>query len=144
MDTFSSVRRSEVMGRIKGKDTAPEMVVRRLLHQLGYRFRLHRRDLPGCPDLVLPKYHAAIFIHGCFWHQHRGCHRCTSPKTREEWWRNKLNRNVERDRSNLKRLTELGWRVLVLWECEIKRSDGLMENLVGFLGRGRTPGEQPR
>jgi DNA mismatch endonuclease (patch repair protein) len=141
VDTFSNGRRSEIMSRIKGKDTAPEMVVRSLLHILGFRFRLYRRDLPGCPDLLLPKHHAAVFIHGCFWHQHPGCRRSTSPKTREEWWANKLRRNFERDQSNQERLTELGWRVIVLWEYEIKRNEGLEERLVEFLGRVQPPRE---
>ncbi len=144
VDRYSPERRSEIMGRIGNKDTRPEIVVRRLLHHMGYRFRLHGKKLPGKPDIVLPRFRSVIFVHGCFWHQHPGCRRSALPKTREDWWANKLNGNVERDRSNQEKLTELGWRVLVLWECEIKRRDDLAEKLVGFLGRGRSPGEQQR
>jgi DNA mismatch endonuclease, patch repair protein len=140
MDRIPPTRRSEIMSRIRGKDTAPEMMVRRLLHGLGYRFRLHRRALPGCPDLVLPKYNAILFIHGCFWHQHHGCKQAHLPKTRSEWWRQKLGRNVERDRRNLRRLAGLGWRVLVLWECEINRNEDVRERLLRFLADRRYSG----
>ena len=107
------------MAAIKSKDTKPEIAVRKLLHSLGYRFRLHRKDLPGSPDIVLPKYKTVIFVHGCFWHRHKNCKYATSPKTREEFWENKFKQNVERDKNNFKELKNLNWKVLVLWECEI-------------------------
>ena len=107
------------MAAIKSKNTKPEIAVRRLLHSLGYRFRLHRKDLPGSPDIVLPKYKTVIFVHGCFWHRHENCKFATTPKTREEFWENKFKQNEERDKNNFKELKNLNWKVLVLWECEI-------------------------
>jgi DNA mismatch endonuclease (patch repair protein) len=144
VDRYPPERRSEIMARIRGENTSPEMVVRRLVHGMGYRFRPHRKDLPGKPDIVLPKHRSIIFVHGCFWHQHPGCRRSALPKTRREWWRNKLDGNVARDRSNLEKLAELGWHVLVIWECELKPKDGLVEKLAEFLGRGRASREQTR
>lgn len=111
--------RTAVMRSIRKKDTRPELAVRRLVHKLGYRFRLHRRDLPGCPDLVLPRHRAVILVHGCFWHQHAGCKLARQPPSNREYWMPKLARNVERDRTTHALLTDLGWRVLVVWECEI-------------------------
>jgi DNA mismatch endonuclease (patch repair protein) len=108
------------MSLVRAKDTKPEMVVRRLLHGLGFRFRLHRRDLPGCPDIVLPRYRTAIFVHGCFWHQHDDptCWRSRMPKTRQDFWVPKLERNVLRDQEVVAELRALGWNVVVVWECE--------------------------
>lgn len=108
------------MSLVRAKDTKPEMVVRRLLHGLGFRFRLHRRDLPGCPDIVLPRYRAAVFVHGCFWHQHDDptCWRSRMPKTRQDFWIPKLERNVARDQKVVAELLGLGWNVVVVWECE--------------------------
>lgn len=112
--------RSHQMSLVRSKDTKPELVVRRLLHALGFRFRLHRRDLPGCPDIVLPRHKTVVFVHGCFWHQHDdpSCWRSRMPKTRQEFWGRKLNANVERDSRNVAELIELGWNIVVVWECE--------------------------
>ncbi|MGF9562953.1 very short patch repair endonuclease [Neorhizobium sp. BT27B] len=136
MDRITPERRSANMARIKGKNTKPEMVVRRLVHALGYRYRLHRKDLPGKPDLVFESRKAVIFVHGCFWHQHADpqCRNSVLPKTRVEFWRAKLERNVERDAENLRALERLGYRVLVIWECGIKTPDILAEELETFLG----------
>lgn len=118
VDRLSREHRSWNMGRIRAKNTAPELVVRRLLHRLGYRFRLHRRDLPGSPDIVLPKWNTVVFVHGCFWHRHEGCRFAYTPKSRIEFWTGKFLQNQERDRRHVERLSEDGWRVLTVWECE--------------------------
>lgn len=120
-DVFTPEKRSEVMSLVRSKNTKPELFVRSLLHRMGYRFRLHRKDLPGKPDIVLPKHHAAVFVHGCFWHQHPGCKKATLPKQNAEFWKDKLEGNVRRDEQAQRRLEEMGWRVLVVWECEAKR-----------------------
>lgn len=112
-----SEERSAIMRAVPGKDSKPEMVVRRALHRLGYRFRLHRSDLPGTPDIVLAKRRVAIFVHGCFWHRHTGCRLASSPRTRVEFWQTKFDRNVQRDAIVAQKLDALGWRVLVIWEC---------------------------
>ena len=106
-----------MMSRIGARDTAPEMAIRKALHRAGYRFRLHRKDLPGRPDLVLPKHRAVIFVHGCFWHGHEGCRDFRVPKTNVVFWQNKIGRNMERDQEALMKLASLGWRTLVVWEC---------------------------
>ena len=116
------------------KDTAPEMLVRRLLHRLGYRFRLHRKDLPGRPDLVFPGRRAAIQVHGCFWHQHPGCAHAHIPKSRQDYWIPKFARNIERDRDNQRRLIEMGWRVMILWECEVADPEAVAQRAKRFLG----------
>src|SRR3712207_3762290 len=126
------------MARIRGKNSKPELVVRRLAHRLGYRFRLHRRDLPGSPDLVFPRLRKAIFLHGCFWHQHLGCRYATLPRTRPEYWLPKLARNVERDGEVQRRLEEMGWDILVIWECIAKDTDALEQRLCDFLGPSST------
>lgn len=108
------------MGRIKGKNTAPEIRVRRLLHGMGHRFRLHCSNLPGKPDIVLPKYRLCIFVHGCFWHQHSGCRRASVPTSNVDFWKKKLARTIERDQENLLALDQAGWRATVIWECEVK------------------------
>jgi DNA mismatch endonuclease Vsr len=128
------------MSAIRGRDTAPEMVVRRLLHRLGYRYRLHRHDLPGRPDIVLVSRRIVVDVRGCFWHRHADpcCRNATLPKTRREWWEAKLNRNVERDLANEAALRALGWNVLVVWECETEADAGaLSDRLVQFLGLRR-------
>lgn len=119
-DIVDSQRRSQLMAGIRGRDTAPELAVRRIAHRMGLRFRLHRKDLPGRPDLVFPKYKLAVFVHGCFWHQHSGCRYSHIPKSRTAYWTEKFSRNVARDRRNEEKLRVLGWQVLVIWECEVK------------------------
>lgn len=133
MDRVPQETRSAIMARIRHKDTKPEMKVRRLAHRLGFRFRLHRPDLPGKPDLVFPSRRAAILVHGCFWHQHEGCRKATIPRTRQDFWEAKLGRNVERDRATEAALRKLGWRVLVVWECETSDEEALSKRLTGFL-----------
>ncbi|WP_456761211.1 very short patch repair endonuclease [Bradyrhizobium sp. USDA 4011] len=110
--------RSALMSRVRGKNSKPEMIVRRVAHGLGYRFRLHRKDLPGSPDLVFPRLRKVVFVHGCFWHRHEGCARTTTPKTRAEFWQSKFLANLRRDKIAEKELRRRGWRVLVVWECE--------------------------
>ena len=119
-DHLTKDKRSWNMSRIRSKDTKPELLVRSLLHRRGYRFRLHRKDLPGKPDIVLPKYKTVIFVHGCFWHRHKGCKRCTTPSTNKDYWLAKFERNVKKDRQNKAQLKKLGWNVVMIWECEIK------------------------
>jgi DNA mismatch endonuclease, patch repair protein len=132
-DIFTPEKRSEVMSRIRGSDTRPEMVVRRMAHAMGYRFRLHRRDLPGTPDLVFPGRRKVVFVHGCFWHRHEGCRNASRPKSRVEFWQAKFRANVDRDRRALAGLAELGWDVLVIWECETKEPDTVARRLRDFL-----------
>ncbi len=124
------------MSGIRGKDTKPEITVRSLLHKSGFRFRLHRKDLSGTPDIVLPKYNTVIFVHGCFWHGHEGCPRAKRPATNKKFWNEKLDKNIERDRRNQKELTESGWRVLVVWSCEVRHLDILKHKLTAFLKDG--------
>lgn len=120
-DIFSVAKRSEVMSKIGGKNTKPERIVRSLLHRLGYRFRLHRRDLPGRPDVVLPRYRTVIFVHGCFWHLHPGCPSGRLPGTHREFWQKKLEGNMARDARNVGALRSEGWNVITLWECEVEK-----------------------
>ena len=119
---MTKARRSWNMSRIRGKDTTPEKVVRSLLHRMGYRFRLHGKKLPGRPDVVLPKHKTVVFVHGCFWHRHRKCKNCTNPTNRRDWWLAKLEGNAARDRVSRRALRKLGWKVLVVWECETERA----------------------
>ena len=118
------------MSRIKSKNTNPEKVVRTLLHSQGYRFRLHLKGLPGKPDIVLKKYNTVILVNGCFWHQHKSCKRANIPKSNKEYWIPKIERNKKRDKRNIKEIKSLGWRVMVLWECEIKKSPQKIVNKV--------------
>lgn len=120
-DHLSEEKRSWNMSRIRWKNTKPEKIIRSLLHCRGYRFRLHRKDLPGSPDIVLPKYKTVILINGCFWHQHPGCRRATIPKSNRNYWLPKLERNVSRFYENEKLLKEMGWKVIIVWECELKK-----------------------
>ena len=117
------------MSRVRQKNTDPEIAVRRCLHSLGYRFRLHRRDLPGTPDIVLPKFRKVIFVHGCFWHRHHDCSKATTPKTRVEFWSEKFRANVERDEKKGQALRDTGWEPLVIWECESKDAAHLKQKL---------------
>lgn len=131
------------MSRVRSKDTKPELLVRSLLHRLGYRFRLHQKKLPGTPDIVLKKHRLAIFVHGCFWHGHEGCPRSKIPATRTAFWKEKIRRNIDRDSVSSARLGEVGFRVLALWECELKDADALAAKLVSHLPRtGRNDGPQ--
>ena len=120
MDILTKEKRSWNMSRIKGKDTKPEKIVRSILHKNGFRFRLNRKDLPGKPDIVLPKYQTTIFVHGCFWHRHPRCKFAYNPKSRIKFWQKKFSENVERDRFVKKELRKMGWKVIVVWECELK------------------------
>ena len=121
------------MSRISGMNTKPEVQVRSLLHKMGYRSRIHKSDLPGKPDIVLPKHKKVIFVHGCFWHGHPNCPRAKRPSTNREFWKDKLDRNQKRDRVVAYNLRELGWDVLVVWTCEIKDTDNLKNKLLAFL-----------
>ena len=127
------------MASIRGKNTKPEIIVRRFLHRLGFRFRLHRRDLPGRPDIVLPKYRTVVEVRGCFWHRHEGCPFAYMPQSNREFWEAKLNGNRERDQRNLQELTKLGWRAIEVWECELG-DDGILERLPGMI-RERAAGD---
>lgn len=119
-DRLSKEERSRLMAQVKTQGTAPELTVRSYLHAAGLRFRLHRRSLPGSPDVVLPKYRAVVFVHGCFWHQHPGCLKAALPKTNTEFWEEKLRKNSERDLRVESALTEENWRVFILWECDLR------------------------
>jgi DNA mismatch endonuclease (patch repair protein) len=123
MDIFSEEQRSYVMRSVGSKDTKPERIVRSFLHRNGFRFRLHAKNLPGKPDLVLPRYRAVVFVNGCFWHRHKGCKRTTTPKTREKFWTNKFKKNVARDKRNYRQLMEMGWESIIIWECELRNLD---------------------
>lgn len=129
MDIFTKEKRSEIMRKVKSKDTGPEKKVRSLLHSLGFRFRIHRKDLPGKPDIVLPKYKTVIFVHGCFWHGHEDCKLARTPKSRQFYWVDKIKKNSERDLKNQKELSNLGWNVLILWECKIRSKLGLTDEV---------------
>ena len=134
LDPLSPAERSERMGRVRGKDTKPELIVRRLVHGLGYRYRLHVTKLPGQPDLVFTGRRKVIFVHGCFWHRHEGCPLTRLPKSRVEFWRAKLEGNRVRDLDNQSRLSAEGWSFLVIWECEIKDRVALTARVQAFLG----------
>lgn len=121
--------RSDIMRAVKRAHTGPEIVVRQVLHALGFRFRLHRRDLPGSPDIVLPRFRTVVFVHGCFWHRHSGCRYASTPKSRQEYWLPKFKANVERDAKKEAQLRELGWRVQVIWGCETKSRETLEARL---------------
>lgn len=135
MDKLSAERRSANMRQIRSENTAPELLLRRMLHHLGYRFRLHRKDLPGKPDLVFPSRGKVIFVHGCFWHQHSGCKEGRVPQSRREYWEPKLSRNQKRDAASQISLEEQGWRFLVVWECDLKDAAGALRTVKRFLGR---------
>ena len=128
-DHISRSHRSWNMSRIRGKNTRPEMVVRSALHRLGYRFRLHRKDLPGQPDIVLPKHGIVIFVNGCFWHRHKGCSRTTTPKSNTAFWEKKFSDTISRDKKQQRLLKKAGWRVLIFWECQVDDSKRLSTKL---------------
>ena len=132
-DLPPTAARSALMSRVRSKNTKPEMVVRRVAHSLGYRFRLARSDLPGTPDLVFPRHRKIIFVHGCFWHRHEGCPRTTVPKTRAPFWQAKFDRNVARDQETSAALAALGWDVLTIWECETKNPDTIRQKILEFI-----------
>ena len=139
MDHLTCEKRSLNMSRIKAKNTTPEIRVRSALHRAGYRFRLHAKDLPGKPDIVLPKYKTVILVHGCFWHRHRGCPKATMPSSNQEYWKQKFQRNVERDKQEQIELKKLGWEVIVVWECSVKQ-DTFLQALVNRIA-GADQGE---
>ena len=134
VDKLSAQRRSANMRQIRSKDTSPELLLRRLIHGLGYRFRLHRKDLPGNPDIVFPARRKVIFVHGCFWHQHQLCREGRVPNSRLEYWGPKLRRNQERDALAQSSLRQQGWQYLVIWECELRDSTAALKRVKGFLG----------
>lgn len=129
MDTVDTATRSKMMSAIRNKDTGPEMIVRRFLHGRGYRYRLHRKDLAGKPDIVIPRLKVCIFVHGCFWHRHPGCPYATTPKTRTEFWNEKFQKNVARDLANIAALEAAGWDVLIVWECQLKKDVETLDRL---------------
>lgn len=129
------------MSKVKSRDTQPEVIVRSTLHRLGFRFRLHRADLPGKPDIVLPRFRKLIFVNGCFWHQHQGCSRAKRPQTNVDFWNPKLDRNIARDLENNEGLASRSWESLIIWECETRQLDRLVQRLLAFLGCAWTPGE---
>ena len=140
-DIFSEEQRSYVMSRVTSKNTKPELLVRSYLHRCGFRFRVHGRQLPGKPDIVLPKYRTVVFVHGCFWHRHQDCSRSTMPASRVDFWRDKFEKNVARDEKNQALLQQGDWRVLVVWECEIStcsKRDGRLTLLVRQIEAGKT------
>ena len=132
-DHLTPKKRSWNMSQIRSKNTNPELIIRKALHRLGFRFRLHNKLLPGKPDIVMKKHHTIIFCHGCFWHQHKNCNRATLPKSNVDYWENKLKRNVKRFNEVKIELTKLGWKVLVIWECETKNSEFLSIKLVKII-----------
>lgn len=137
MDHVTPEKRSLIMAAVQSKNTKPEMLVRRLLHRLGYRFRLHRNDLPGTPDLVFPGRRSAIFVHGCFWHGH-GCQRARLPSSNVAFWKAKISKNKKRDKRTKRLLRAQGWMVLTVWQCEMRDIVKLEKKLIGFLGKGNS------
>lgn len=136
-DVFTADKRSQIMSRVRGYDTFPELAVRSLLHRMGYRFRVHQDRLPGNPDIVLHKYKKVIFINGCFWHGHKGCTRSKRPTSNVFFWTKKLEGNIQRDRRKLRELKRLGWNYLIIWQCQIKDKDRLKSRIRRFM----LPGE---
>jgi len=133
-DGIVTPERSALMRSVRQKNTAPEMIVRRALHALGLRFRLHLANLPGTPDIVLARHSTVIFVHGCFWHRHNGCARTTSPKTRAAFWNFKFEANMKRDKMKSRTLRQLGWRVITVWECETRNLEKLKTRLARLFG----------
>lgn len=145
MDIWDKKKRSEVMSKIRSKDTNPEIMLRKALFAKGYRYRINYKKLPGKPDIVLPKYKTAIFVHGCFWHAHEGCKIAHIPKTNVEFWTGKLNKNKERDKKNKSEIQALGWEVITVWECEVtkKALSNIIENIISALNREEVKGVPP-
>ncbi len=141
VDTLTPEQRSRVMSRVRGKDTKPEKKVRSLLHAAGYRYRIHRRDLPGVPDIVLPRYHAVVFVHGCFWHGHSGCNRAKMPTTQTDFWKQKIDANRARDRRNIKALENLGYSVVVVWQCDLRFPERVLQTIETALLQGGNHGQ---
>ena len=134
-DRISKEQRSWNMSRIRGRNTRPEMIVRSMLHRMGFRFRLNRKDLPGKPDIVLPRHKTVIFVHGCFWHRHPKCKYSYTPKSRLEFWIPKFNKNIEADKKAVKGLEKLGWNVIVFWECELAETENLEKKISVLLSQ---------
>jgi DNA mismatch endonuclease (patch repair protein) len=134
-DVFTKNKRSQVMARVHSKDTSPELIVRSTLHRLGYRFSLSSKKLPGKPDIVLSRFHKLIFVHGCFWHQHKNCKASERPSSNSGYWNNKLDRNILRDRKNMALLTKSGWDVFIIWECQTRNILSLSNKLAKFMKR---------
>lgn len=133
MDKFSKEKRSDIMSHVRGKNTKPEEAIRKYLFSKGFRYRKNDKRYPGKPDIVLPKYHTVIFVNGCFWHQHPGCKSATLPETNRDYWKAKLQRNVERDAVQIRQLEEMGWYVIILWECEISSKSKRKERLISLV-----------
>lgn len=129
MDTLTPEERSKLMGKIRGKNTKPELQVRSMLHRAGYRFSLHRTDLPGKPDIVLRKYKTVVFVHGCFWHRHKNCKIASTPKSNVEFWQNKFRRNIANDKRHTRALRRQGWHVLTVWECQLKKPEQILRKI---------------
>lgn len=136
MDIFSQEKRSQVMSHVRSRDTRPERIIRSILHKSGFRFRIQRKDLPGKPDIVLPKYKTIIFVHGCFWHQHEGCKKALPPKSNVSFWLEKFRKNKERDRKVIRTLQESGWKVIVVWQCEIPKIKKNPEIIIKLISEG--------
>ena len=136
VDTVSTEERSRIMSRIRSMDTKPEMAVRRILHGLGYRYRLHRSDLPGRPDLTFPSRRKVIFVNGCFWHNHQGCEMARIPSSNRDYWQTKFEKNRSRDKRNLALLKRVGWTPFTIWECELSKPAALTEKMIAFLESG--------
>jgi DNA mismatch endonuclease, patch repair protein len=136
MDRITKEQRSKNMSRVRSRDTGPELRLRSALHRMGLRYTLQRKDLPGKPDIVMQSRHTVIFVHGCFWHQHKGCAKAALPKTRETFWRTKLQGNVERDRKVSEQLKQLGWKVIVVWECQMAHGmDQVVRSVMRCIGQ---------
>lgn len=136
VDVVDSATRSRMMAGIQSRDTKPELLVRKYLHGRGLRYRLHAKELPGKPDLVFPKYRTVVFVHGCFWHQHASCKYAVQPQTRSEFWGQKLSENVKRDSYQIEALKEMGWRVIVVWECELRDEAASLDSLFTNITKG--------
>lgn len=134
-DNLAKEKRSWNMSLIRAKNTKPEIMVRKALHAAGFRFRLHVNDLPGKPDVVLPKWNTVIFVHGCFWHRHAGCKRCSNPKSNQDYWENKFRNNLERDKKHQEALEKQGWKVIVLWECLVSDPVNWLDNAIKMIKR---------